>query len=290
MFRLRPFAVLMALLLVAGTAFTAGCGDDDDSDDSPTAGTTSQATAAGTAPSATGSITVFAAASLTDSFEEVKTAFEGANGGVSVTYNFAGSPALRTQLQEGADADIYAAADTNSMQQALDANLVVDDGEIFSTNRLVVIVPADNPANVTTLHDLSNAGLKLVLAAEDVPVGRYARQSIAKMQAEGSFGETFEADVLANVVSNEPNVKAVVTKVQLGEADAGIVYVTDVTPDVEADITPLEIPDNMNVIAVYPISVTTNAANVETAEAFIDFVLSDEGQAILADHGFQPIE
>jgi molybdate transport system substrate-binding protein len=233
---------------------------------------------------------VFAAASLTDSFEDIGTAFEDANDGTSVAFNFAGSPALRTQLQEGADADVYASADTNNMQQALDASLVVDDGEMFTRNRLVVIVPADNPANVTALQDLSKDGLKLVLAAEDVPVGRYAQESIAKMQAEGSFGETFSDDVLANVVSNEPNVKAVVTKVQLGEADAGIVYVTDVTAEVEADISTIDIPDDLNVVAVYPIAVTTNAGNPETAQAFIDFVLSGEGQAILAGYGFQPIE
>src|SRR5262245_8659040 len=184
MFRTRPFAFLVTFTLVASAVLAGACGGDDDDDDaSPTSAATAAATAApaSTVGGATGDITVFAAASLTDSFEDIGTAFEEANDGTSVTFNFAGSPALRTQLQEGADADIYASADTNNMQQALDANLVADEGQVFTRNRLVVIVPADNPANVTALQDLSKDGLKLVLAAEDVPVGRYARESIAKM-------------------------------------------------------------------------------------------------------------
>jgi molybdate transport system substrate-binding protein len=291
-FRFPAFVIAFLTFLALNGALVSSCGDDDDAGDSGAtlAAATARPTSKATAGKPTGDIRVFAAASLTDSFEEVRTAFETENAGVSITYNFAGSPALRTQLQEGAEADVYASADTSNMQQALDADLVVDDAEVFTRNRLVVIVPADNPASVNTLQDLSKDGLRLVLAAEDVPIGRYARESIAKMQAEGSFGETFEQDTLANIASNEPNVKAVVTKVQLGEADAGIVYVTDVTTDVEGDITSLDIPDNLNVIAVYPIAVTADAANAEAAQAFIDFLLSADGQAILAEFGFQPVE
>lgn len=286
--------IAVALLLATTLAFAA-CSDDDDDPSGPTsapsAASTQAATQAATeAPAATGDITVFAAASLTAAFEDIGAAFEAANAGTSVTFNFAGSPALRTQLTEGADADIYASADTNNMTQALEADLVVDEGVIFTQNRLAVVVPVDNPAGITTLQDLSKDGVKLVLAAADVPVGRYARESLLKMQDEGSFGETFSDDVLANLVSEEPNVKAIVTKVQLGEADAGIVYVTDVTPDVAADVTLIEIPDALNIIATYPIAVTSNAANVPAAEAFIAFVLSQEGQAILQEHGFQPVE
>lgn len=237
-----------------------------------------------------GEIVVFAAASLTDAFEDIANAFEAGHPGTRVTMNFGGSPALRTQLQEGASGDIYAPADTDNMQQALDAGVVIDAGRIFTRNRLAVIVPAGSPAGITALQDLGNQGVQLVLATSDVPVGRYARKSIDKMHADGSFGEGFTSRTLANVVSEEPNVKAVVTKVQLGEADAAIVYVTDVTADIAGDVSVIDIPDDFNVVATYPIAVTTSAENTVGAEALIAFVLSEEGQAILENYGFQPIE
>jgi molybdate transport system substrate-binding protein len=176
------------------------------------------------------------------------------------------------------------------MQLALDAGSVVDAGQPFARNRLVIIVPSDNPAGIETPFDLANDGVKLVLAGEDVPVGNYARESIALIRQKSDAPDGYEEDALSNVLSNEPNVKAVVTKVQLGEADAGIVYVTDVTPDVEADISTIEIPDDVNVIALYPIAVTAEAAEAETAQAFIDFVLSEDGQAILREFGFLAVE
>jgi molybdate transport system substrate-binding protein len=232
------------------------------------------------------SITVFAASSLTDALNEIGKAFEDANPDVDVEFNFAGSPALRTQLAEGAPADVLAVADESNMQRALDDRLVVDAGEPFARNQLVIITPADNPAGIGTPFDLANDGVRLVLAAEDVPAGNYARQSMEKIGQEPDAPAGYSESVLANVVSNEPNVKAVVTKVQLGEADAGIVYVTDVTPDVSEDMTTVEIPADVNVIAVYPIAVTSDAAQPEIAAAFIDSVLSDEGQAILRRYGF----
>ncbi|MEX1254093.1 MAG: molybdate ABC transporter substrate-binding protein [Dehalococcoidia bacterium] len=237
-------------------------------------------------PGPSGDITVFAAASLTDPFNEIGDAFEAANPDVGVTFQFAGSPALQTQLAEGARADVLATADESNLEAALDAGLVIDAAQPFARNKLAIIVPADNPASIESCLDLANDGLKLVLAAEEVPAGNYARQSIDLMAQDPTAGAGFSERVLANVVSNEPNVKAVVTKVQLGEADAGIAYVTDVTPDVAADITVIEIPDDMNVIAVYPVAVTSEAAEPEIAAAFIEFVLSDEGQAILRQHGF----
>ena len=279
-------------LAAAGLAFAlviASACSDDDSGESPTSEATAEASTAA-APQVEGEVIVFAASSLTAAFEDIATAFEAEHAGSDVTLNFGGSPALRTQLQEGARADVYAPADTNNMQQALEADLVADEGVTFTRNRLAVIVPADNPAGITALQDLANEGINLVLAAEDVPVGRYARESIAKMQADGSFGEDFETQVLSNVVSSEPNVKAVVTKVQLGEADAGIVYVTDVTEEIAGDVTVIDIPDEFNVIATYPIASTSESENPAASAAFIDFVLSDAGQAILAEYGFQPLE
>jgi molybdate transport system substrate-binding protein len=171
------------------------------------------------------------------------------------------------------------------MDTALDKQLVADAGVTFARNRLVIIVPSDNPGGVTTAQDLSKSGLRLVLAAAEVPVGRYARESLARFSADAMYGAGFTDAVLANLVSEEPNVKAVVTKVQLGEADAGIVYVTDVT-DVSGDISQIEIADQSNVIASYPIAVTAEADAPDVAQAFIDYVLSDAGQATLGEYGF----
>ena len=233
---------------------------------------------------------VFAAASLTDAFTAIGDDFEAANDDVDVTFNFAGSPALITQLDEGASADVLATADQQNMANAIEKNLVADEGVTFARNRLVIIVPEDNPAGITSPQGLAKPGIKLVLAAAEVPVGRYARESLEKFSADPAYGADFSATVLANVVSEEPNVKAVVTKIQLGEADAGIVYVTDVTEDVSVDISEIAIADEFNVIASYPVAVTAEAGEPDVAQAFIDYVLSPEGQATLEEFGFIPVE
>lgn len=232
-------------------------------------------------------LTILAAASLTDAFTEMGKNFEAANPGVTVTFNFAGSQALRTQIEEGAPADIFASASGKEMD-ALVASQFVTDGasQIFLSNKLVIILPANNPAGLEKLEDLANPGLKLVLAAEDVPVGNYARQALEKMN--GPFGADFKDKVLANVVSNEDNVKQVVAKVQLGEADAGIVYTSDAVP--APDLKSIEIPADLNVIAKYPIAALVKSENAELAGAFIAYVLSSEGQSILKKWGFSPIQ
>ena len=220
-------------------------------------------------------ITVFAAASLTDAFTEAKDAFIEQNPNVSIEFNFAGSSALVTQLQEGAPADVFASAAQKNMDTALENGSVVDAGQVFAKNRLAVIVPKDNPAGIQSPCDLDNSGVKLVIAEEGVPVGDYARQVVRQPGSSMRRAESASPNVvLGNIVSNEANVKAVVTKVQLGEADAGIAYVTDVTPDVAGDITIIPIEDAYNVIATYPIAVTTNAGSPDVAQAFIEFLLS----------------
>ncbi|HNE05179.1 MAG TPA: molybdate ABC transporter substrate-binding protein, partial [Anaerolineales bacterium] len=230
-------------------------------------------------------LTVFAAASLTDAFTEIGENFETANPGVTVTFNFAGSQALRTQIEEGAPADIFASASGKEMDAAIEGKFIAEDSnQVFLTNKLVVILPADNPAGLETLEDLANSGVKIVLAAEEVPVGNYARQALDLMN--GSFGADFKDKVLANVVSNEDNVKQVVSKVQLGEADAGIVYTSDAVAAPE--LKSIEIPAELNVIAKYPIAPLVKSENADLAQAFMDYVLSDEGQAILAKWGFGP--
>lgn len=232
-------------------------------------------------------LTVFAAASLTDAFNEVGKNFESANPGVTVTFNFAGSQALRTQIEEGAPADVFASASSREMDTLIAGKFVAEGApQNFLTNKLVVILPASNPAGLKKLDNLANSGVKLVLAAEAVPVGNYARQVLDLMN--NSFGPDFKDKVLANIVSNEDNVKQVVAKVQLGEADAGIVYTSDAIA--APDLKTIEIPAELNVIAKYPIATLVNSTNVDLAKAFTDYVLSSEGQAILQKWGFAPIE
>ena len=234
----------------------------------------------------TGKITVFAAASLTDAFSEIKAGFVQRHPGTAVEFQFGGSPALRTQLEQGARADVYASADVSNMTQALQSGVVQDAGRIFARNSLVIITPKRNSANITKPQDLDKSGHKLVLAAPEVPVGNYARQSFALMEKDGSYGNGFAAAVLKNVVSNESNVKQVVTKVQLGEADAGVVYGTDVTNDLRKDLNVIQIPSAVNVIAEYPIALTKSPAHSTAATAFIAYVAGPEGQAILKKYGF----
>lgn len=229
--------------------------------------------------------TVFAAASLTDAFTEIGQNFEAVNPGVTVTFNFAGSQALRTQIEEGAPADVFASANKTEMDNAIKGAFIAEDApQIFLNNKLVVILPADNADAVSKLEDLDNPGVKIVLAAEDVPVGKYARQALDTMN--GSFGSDFKDKVLANVVSNEDNVKQVVAKIQLGEADAGIVYTSDAVAAPE--LKTIEIPAELNVIANYPIAKLTQSPNSDLADAFIAYVLSSEGQAVLQKWGFAP--
>jgi molybdate transport system substrate-binding protein len=276
--------VLAAVLAVVAVACSGS-----DSKSTPTVASTA---AAGTSPAATakpalsGKITVFAAASLTDAFNDIKTAFIKQNPGTDIEFQFAGSPALRTQLEQGAKADVYASADVANMTMALQSGVVHDVGKVFVKNSLVIITPKNNPAGIAAPVDLKKSGLKLVVAAPEVPVGNYARQAFALMDKDPAYGAGFADAVLKNVVSNESNVKQVVAKVQLGEADAGIVYGTDVTKDVAPDLKQIAIPASVNVIAEYPIALTKTPGNAAVAQAFIDFVLGPDGQAILKQYGF----
>ena len=231
-------------------------------------------------------LTVYAAASLTESFTELGEAFEASHPGVTVAFNFGGSQNLRTQIEQGAPADVFASANTKEMD-ALIAGDLVDAGapKVFLTNQLVVIVPQENPAEIVSLEDLAKPGLKLVLAAEEVPAGRYAREVLENLKR--IFGAEFKEKVLANVVSNENNIRQAVTKVQLGEADASIVYVSDAIA--VPKLRRIEIPTEMNVIAEYPIVPLSESANTELANDFIQYVLSPEGQATLQKWGFTPI-
>jgi molybdate transport system substrate-binding protein len=237
----------------------------------------------------TSQITVFAAASLKDAFSEAAEVVARRNPPLAVRYSFAGSQQLVLQLEQGAAADVFASADQRWMQVARDTGLVAS-ALVFARNRLVVITPASNPGRIDRLEDLGNRGLKLVLGAEAVPVGKYSREVLGRLSDSPGFGADYSRRVLRNLVSEEENVKAVVSKVQLGEADAGIVYVSDVTPSVRRAVRTLEIPDPYNVVATYPIAVLQRAKQPAAAQAFVAYIISPEGQAVLARHGLLPAE
>lgn len=235
-------------------------------------------------------LVVFAAASLTEAFEELGATFRAAHPGAIVTFNFAGSQQLAQQLASGAPADLFASANQQQMQVAVDGERIAADApQPFVHNRLVVILPADNPAAITTLADLAKPGVKLVLADAAVPVGQYSLDFLARASTQPAFTATYGATVRANVASYEENVRAVLTKVQLGEADAGIVYTSDIIGAARDEVLRLEIPDELNVFATYPIAVVSDSMRPELAAQFAELVLSPEGQQVLAEYGFIPV-
>ena len=232
---------------------------------------------------------VFAAASLVDAFQEIAHDFEVAHPGTRVQLNLAGSQQLAAQIEQGASADVFASADQRWMDYLKERSLLAGVPEVFAHNRLVVIVPRTNPARIARLQDLARPGVKLVLGAEAVPVGAYSREVIRRLAKSEGFVPAYATRVLANVVSEEENVKSVVGKVQLGEADAGLCYQSDVTPPVARFVRVLEIPDAANVVATYPIAVVANAPAGERARAFVSHVRSPEGQRALERHRLIPV-
>ncbi len=231
-------------------------------------------------------LTVFAASSLLDAFTDLGKAYEAGHPGVTVAFNFDGSASLRAQLEQGAVADVFASANQKEMDTVTAAGLVAGGAaKPFASNLLVVILPADNPGNVQTLADLARPGLRLTLAAEEVPVGSYSRQVLENLNAQ--YGASFKEGVLANVVSDESNVKQIVAKVNLGEADAGLVYATDARA--APALQTLAIPAEYNVTARYPMAALSAAPNPALAADFVAFVLSPAGQTVLQKWGFLPV-
>ncbi len=257
--RLLAVACVPALMLAA-------CGDDDDDDSA----STTQAPAEES--TLDGDLTVFAAASLTDAFDEVGAAFEEANPDVSIEFNYGASSALREQILAGAPADVFASANTSNMDQVVETGAATDPQD-FVTNQLQIVVPAENPGGVAGLDDFADADLLIGLCAEEVPCGEFGREALANAQ------------VTPSVDTNEPDVRALLTKVEAGELDAGIVYITDVLAAGDA-VEGIDIPADVNVTATYPIAALSDAGNAEVAAAFVEFVLSDDGQEILESYGF----
>ena len=268
---------LLVLLTALSTLGLTACGDDSDRGDA-TATTeagvaTTLAGTTGTEGGVRGDVMVFAAASLTESFTRLGEDFEAANPDATVTFNFAASSALVQQVNEGAPADVFASADQANMKKLSDAGDNGSEPEVFAENSLEIIVAPGNPGNITGLADLARPDVLWVTCAPEVPIGAYSAQALDK------------AGVTATPASYEENVKSVVTKVTAGEADAGIVYATDVTA-AGARAEGVEIPVEFNVLAQYPIATIEAAPNPDGAEAFVDFILSENGQKVLATFGF----
>ncbi len=216
---------------------------------------------------------VSAAASLTDAFEEAEMAFEEANPGVDVVINLGGSSSLREQILGGAPVDVFASANVSNMERVVEAGLADGEPQVFVRNRLQIAVPAGNPAGVMELADLGRDDLLIGLCAEGVPCGDFGRQALEN------------AGVTAAIDTNEPDVRALLNKIEVGELDAGIVYVTDVI-SADGGVDGIDIPDDYNVVAEYPIAAISDARNPETAARFVGFMLSEEGRQIFRRFGF----
>lgn len=253
---MRPARRLLVSSFAIGALALAACGGNGE-----------------TADATDGTVTVFAAASLTAAFTEIGDAFMIEYPDAEVVFNFAASSELVTQIGEGAPADVFASADQSNMAKLVDAGGNATEPTVFARNLLQIIVGPGNPTGITGVADLANEDLIVVTCAPDVPCGKYAAEIFAN------------AGVTVTPKSLEENVKAVVSKVALGEADAGIVYRTDVIA-AGADAAGVEIPEDINVVAEYPVAVTEDAPNADGAQAFIDVVLSEQGRKILDSYGF----
>jgi len=227
-------------------------------------------------------LTVFAASSLRDAFQDLGRVFEQQHPGSSLSFNFAGSQELRTQVEHGARADVLASADPRTLRTLVDAGLALEP-QVFARNEPVIVVPAGNPAGIHSLADLPRAR-RLVVGAPEVPIGAYTVRILEA--ASRRYGPGFGAAVEARIASRELNVRQVLAKVALGEADAAIVYRTDVLASRGAAEI-ISIPPELNVVAEYPIAVLREAPRPGLARAFFELVLSPAGKAVLAGHGFQ---
>ena len=235
-------------------------------------------------------LTVFTAASLTGAFGEIGQMYKNETG-INVAFNFDGSQALRTQMENGAYADIFVSANQKQMK-AVENNGLMNNSSvvIFTKNKLSLIIPKDNPAKIVNLSDLARPGVKIVMGTKDVPVGDYTLQILSKLGNDSAYGPEYKTKVLANVISQETNVNYVVTKVALGEADAGFAYVSDITKNLTSKVDKIDIPDEYNVIAEYPMGILLESKYPVQSQKFMSLVMSDEGKAVLEKYGFAPVE
>ena len=232
-------------------------------------------------------LTVFAAASLNGAFSAIAGEFERSNPKVKIILNFGGSQQLVQQINQGAPVDLLASANMKQMFEAMKSGRIDNASVVmFARNRLVVVYPKENAAGIRSLQDLGKASLKIVLADKAVPAGQYSLDFLAKCDRTAAFDFSFAKRVLNNVVSYEENVKTVLSKIILDEADAGIVYSSDISASVSERTGVIEIPDSLNVIAEYPMAIARDTSSRKDADKFYKYVLSDEGRKILTQFGF----
>ena len=231
-------------------------------------------------------LTIFGAASLKEVLDKAKAAYATAYPGSTVTVSTDSSSALETQIEQGAPADVFLSADTTNPKKLVDGGLADGAAVTFAANKLTVIVPTANPAGINTPADLATSGVKVIAAGDEVPITKYAKLLVDNLAKEANYPADFAAKYTANIASKEDNVKAVVAKIELGEGDAGIVYVTDAKAS--TNVTPIDVPDTANVPATYAGVVVKASKNATAAKAFLDWFAGPDGQAILSDFGFLP--
>jgi molybdate transport system substrate-binding protein len=285
--RIATATAILAILLAA-------CTSAGTSPSASTAASVAPPTVASFAPSTGvgGDLTIYGAASLKGALEKAKAAYETANPGTTLTVSTGSSSALETQIEQGAPADVFLSADTTNPKKLVDKGLAEGDPVTFAGNELTVIVPTANQAGITSPKDLAKSGcgtppcIKVIAAGDEVPITKYAKQLVDNLAKESDYPTDFAAAYAANVASKEEDVKSVVAKIELGEGDAGIVYVTDAKASDK--VTPIPVPDSANVPATYDGVVVKATKDAAAAKAFLDWLAGPDGQATLSELGFLP--
>lgn len=236
-------------------------------------------------------LTVFAASSLTGAMTDIAKAYEALYPDIQIVLNVDNSATLRTQIEQGAHADLFLSANTKHMTALQGEGLIINNSvKIFTKNKLALLIPKENRANITGLSDLARPGIRLVIGTKEAPFGDYTRQIIGKMANDSAYGQGYQNAVMKNVISEEPTVPSLVAKLKIGEADVGIAYASDVSEGDRALVTTIPIPDQYNVIAVYPLGIVQESKEKDQAAAFAQFITSTEGNAILSRYGFTPAD
>jgi len=274
---------LSVLLFVLTACSSAGASP---SPSAPSVAPTTAASASAAPSAEPVELTIYGAASLKGALEAAKAAYETAYPGTTVTLSTGSSAALETQIEQGAPADVFLSADTTNPKKLVDAGLADGAAVTFAGNELTVIVPTANPAGIASPKDLARAGVKVIAAGEEVPITKYAKQLVDNLAEEAGFPADFAAKYTASIASKEEDVKSVVAKIEIGEGDAGIVYVTDAKASTK--VTTVDVPPSANVPATYAGVVVKASKNAAAAKAFLDWFAGPDGQAILGSFGFLP--
>ena len=282
--RLAAFVSVLLLVLAACSGDGASALASIATSTAPTAATSAAPSAGPAAPPA--ALTILGAASLKGVLDKVKTAYEAASPGTTLTISTDSSATLETQIEQGAPADVLLSADTTNPKKLVDMGLADGAAVNFAGNKLTVIVPTANPAGIKTPADLARTGVKVIAAGDAVPITKYATQLVANLAKASGYPAGFAAKYISNIASKEDNVKAIVAKIELGEGDAGIVYVTDAKASTK--VTPVDVPGTANVPATYAGVVVKASKNAAAAHAFLTWFGGPDGQAILSTFGFLP--